>query len=175
MSNTFLLDNPDMLEVLEKDLIKKIKSALTAAGVSGCVHGVFSLDDLEKKTADELCAKIAFGVGYLGASPITEHTAQTNPAKGNAIQVSDVRFMVLVAAPVDDLCSQRLTGMKLLTILRQGILGTSIEEVPGQPAGRNQVQRSWVFVQEKPEVSESTETMLYYTQQWRLSLPMKGN
>lgn len=175
MSNKFLPDNPDMLEVLEKDLIKKIKVAVQAANISGSIHGVFSLDDLEKKTSDDLCGGIAFGVGYQGAAPITEHTDQLNPGKSNAVQQTDIRFMVLIAAPVDDLCSQRLTGMKLLTILRQGILGTSIESVPGQPAGRNEVQRTWTFVQEKPEVSESTETMLYYTQQWRLSLPMKGN
>lgn len=173
--NKFLPDNPDMLEVLEKDLIKKIKTTLTALQIRGTIHGVFSLDDLEKKTAEDLCGGIAFGVGYLGAATITEHAAQLNPGKSNAVQQADLRFVVLIAAPVDDLCSQRLTGMKLLTILRLGILGTSVESIPGQPAGRNEVQRSWVFVQEKPEVSESTETMLYYTQQWRLSLPMKGN
>lgn len=175
MSNIFLPDNPDMLEVLERDLIQKIKEAVSKAGMNGNVFGVFSLDDLEHKKAEELCEGIAFGVGYQGIKPVTEHSSQLNPAKGPAVQMCDVMFLVLVAAPTDEMCSKRLTGMKLLSILRQGILGSSVKTVPGQPLGRNEVQRSWSFVQERPEVGESSDTILYYTQQWRIVLPMKGN
>lgn len=172
---TLLQDRRDFLTVLEKDLINKVKEAVAAAGMSGSVHGCFSLDDLENKNANDLCGGIAFGVGYLGITPVTEHASQLNPGKSNAVQNSDVMFTILVAAPVDELCSQRCTGMTLLTVLRQGILGRDVVIDLGEEPSRNAPTRTWFFVKEKPEVSESTENMLYYTQVWRLVLPMKGN
>lgn len=175
MSNVLLPNNPDLLEVLERDLIHKIKDSVSKAGLGGNVYGVFSLDDLETKSAEDFCGGVAFGVGYQGTKPVTENAGQINTAKTGALQTCEVLFLVLVAAPMDEMCSKRLTGMKLLTILRQGIMGSSVSAVPGEPAGRNEVQRSWAFVGERPEVSESTSTMLYYTQQWRIVLPMKGN
>jgi hypothetical protein len=168
-----LQDRQDQLIVLEKDLIKKIQDAVAAAGLTGCVHGVFSLDDLENKTEDSLQGGIAFGVAYQGIKPVTDRAPQLNPPQGNAVQMADYMFVVLIAAPVDEFCSQRLTASTLLTILRQGILGRAVVE--DGLTGRNSTQRCWNFVQEKPELSESTETMLYYTQVWRLVLPMKGN
>jgi len=172
---TVLNKRRDMLAVLEQDLIQKISAAVGAAGMQGHVHGVFSLDDLENKTDASLCGGIAFGVGYLGTKPSSEGAPQLNVNKGNAVQSCDVMFTVLVAAPIDDLCTQRVTGMQLLTVLRQGILGSPVVEEPGTEPGRNQATRTWVFVNEKPEVGESTATMLYYTQVWRLVLPMTGN
>jgi hypothetical protein len=170
---TQLQDRQDLLTVLENDLINKVKEAVCNVQIEGTVHGVFSLDDLEAKTADSLCGGIAFGIGYQGCSPITPDKPQLNPPQGNAVQMGNFMFMVLVAAPVDAFCSQRLTATTLLTILRQGILGKPV--VADKVLGRNEPQRTWTFVQEKPELSESTETMLYYTQVWRLVLPMKGN
>jgi hypothetical protein len=164
----------DFLEVLEADLIQKVKDSVKNKNIEGNVYGVFSLDDLENKNADDLGGGIAFGVGYQGLKPITEHAAQLNPGKSNAVQQCDVFFAILIAAPVNEFCNQRLTAHRLLTILRQGILGKSVVEGVG-PASRNSIQRAWVFVQEKPEVGESDEKMLYYTQVWRLVLPMTGN
>lgn len=172
---TLLNKRRDMLAVLEQDLITKIQDSVAAAGMNGVVHGVFSLDDLETKTAQSLCGGIAFGVGYMGIKPVTEHASQLNASKGNAAQSCDVFFTILVAAPVDEMCTQRLTGMQILTVLRQGILGTQIVEVQGEDPGRNAVPRTWIFVSEKPEVGESSVNMLYYTQVWRLVLPMTGN
>lgn len=172
---TLLNQRKDMLSVLEKDLMLKIQDAVNVSGMNGHVYGVFSLDDLENKKAKDMCGGIAFGVGYLGTKPIVDHTPQLNPGKSNAVQSCDVIFTVLVAAPVDDMCSQRLTGMTLLSVLRMGILGKPVVEQEGVEPGRNQAVRTWVFVSEKPEVSESTQNMLYYTQVWRLVLPMTGN
>lgn len=168
-----LHDNPAFLEVLEQDLIDKLKNAVNNAGLCGHVYGVFSLDDLESKNAEDLNGGIAFGVAYQGMKPITEHRDQLNPGKGPAVQMADAFFMVLVAAPVAEFCNQRLTAHRLLTVLRQGILGKPV--TAGGSLGRNEVSRTWVFVQEKPETGESDEKMLYYTQVWRLVLPMKGN
>lgn len=165
-------DKVEVLELLELDLIEKIRDAVTAAGLGSAIHGVFSLDDLEKKTEGSLNGRVAFGVAYQGITPVTEHK-ELNVAKGNAAAMADFIFAVLVAAPVDTLCSQRITATRLLTILRNGILGKSVNA--GEPQGRNSVARAWNFVQEKPEIGESSETMLYYTQVWRLVLPMKGN
>lgn len=162
-----LADSDDLLEILENDLKAKITAVLTSSSISASVHGVFSLDDLEKKTESEMCGGIGIGVGYQGCVPTTNHPAQNNPAPGaNVVKTGDFLFVVLLAAPVDQLCTQRITALKLLTLLRSGIIGKQLT------LGRE--QRTWAFVQEKPEVDESTETVLYYTQVWRLVLPIKS-
>lgn len=172
---TLLNKRRDMLAVLEEDLIVKIQETVAAAGMGGVVYGCFSLDDLENKKEADLCGGIAFGVGYLGIKPTTDHVSQLNVNKGNAVQSCDVMFTVLVAAPVNELCTQRLTALEILSVLRLGIMGTQVVENQGAVPGRNDPNRTWVFVSEKPEVSESTVNMLYYTQVWRLVLPMTGN
>lgn len=166
MNRPALKDDVDLLERMEKDLINKVADALNEYGVDSVVHGVFSIDDLENKTQKDLNGLLAVGVGYQGAS--RPGRGANNPTQGNAAAMGEYFFMIMFAAPSDAVCSQRYTATKVMTILRKAILGKPVDS-------DERTQRCWDFVQEKPETDVSEESMLYYTQLWRLAMPIIGN
>jgi hypothetical protein len=167
---TLLNLDDTMIERMESDLATKASAAFTGASLTTGVHGVFSIDDLENKLESELCGNIAVGVGYMGAEPTafeTQPKAPLNVARGEAVKSLDFIFTVILAVPTGSDCTQRYDATKLLTILRRKIMGSAIDG--------DQVQRCWAFVREGPQISASTETMLYYSQVWRVALPHVGN
>jgi len=158
-----------MVERMEADLGAKASAAYTAAGISPAILGVFSLDDLEKKLESDLCGKLAVGVGYAGAEPtavVSNPKAPLNVGSSNAAKTVDFIFTVILAVPTGPECTERHSATKLLTILRLGILGSTV-------SGDN-TNRTWAFVRESPNITESTETMLYYSQVWRVAMPIVG-
>lgn len=156
--------DPGIIERLEDDLMQKAAAALNAASVESVVHGVFSLDDLETKQETDLMGRLGVGVGYMGCKPVVTHP---NPA-GQGVAMLEYMYVILFATPVDAVTTQRHTATKMLSILRQGIIGQAA-------VSKERTQRSWQFVQEKPEVEDSSNTVLYYTQVWRLLMPVTGN
>lgn len=158
-----LQDQLDMLERLELSLVSKAQEAFIAAGLTANIHGVFSLDDLEDQTESDLCGKLAVGVGYAGAEPGTEARGQSSAPGGNTVKVIDFLFHVILAVPHGKGCAERYSATKLLTVLRRSIQGT-----PGDGDATN---RTWTFVKEFPNVNDSTDTMLYYSQVWSLRIP----
>lgn len=160
---TYLLhQDPNMIEVLEKDLISKLEDIAVNAAIEMGVHGVFSLDDLENLAEDDLCRHLATGVAYLGAEDVAPHAPTTNT---NAARVSQYNFIIVLAVPVTKAGSEnRYDGSKMLSAIRQNLQGKSVFlESPVAPR--------WYFVKELPQPSDSNNTMLYYSQVWRVSLP----
>lgn len=160
----------DMIEQMENDLVAKVTAAYTAANLDIGVYGVFSVDDLENKVESELCNKIAIGVGYMGAEPTaldSNPKAPLNVSRGVAAKTLDFMFLVILAVPTGPMCDERFDATKLLTMQRKRIMGS---DVAGDVA-----DRTWAFVKEGPEVSASSDTMLYYSQVWRVALPFIGN
>ena len=155
----------DMLERMELDLSTKAQAAFVAAGVQSNVHGVFSLDDLENKTEQDLCNLIAVGVGYAGAEPseVPAKPGQPSAPGGNTVKVIDFVFHVILAVPHGKDCVERYSATKLLTILRRSIQGT--------PVDGDETNRTWSFTKEFPNVNDSTDTMLYYSQVWAVRIP----
>lgn len=165
-----LNEDNEMIERMEVDLSSKAQAAFVTAGVSPSIHGVFSLDDLERKTEEELCQRVAVGVGYWGAKPHAGESAQrgsqnTAPG-GNAVKMVDFVFMVILAVPHGENCLERYSATRLLTVLRRGINGSTVSG--------DATNRTWTFVSETPNITESTDSMLYYTQVWRVTLPAVG-
>lgn len=160
--------DPGMIERMEVDLATKAEAAYTSAGLSPVVFGVFSLDDLEKKSEADLCQKLAVGVGYAGAEPTVAQNLRDNLNVGssNAAKTVDFIFTIILAVPTGAECSERYSATKLLTILRMGILGSSVSG--------DITNRTWAFVKESPNVQESTDTMLYYSQVWRVAMQVVG-
>lgn len=164
-----LNQDPDMVERMEKDLTSKVKEAFESAGVSSMVFGVFSLDDLETKSKDELCNKLAVGVGYVLSEPTAVSTNQKDPlnvGSVNAAKTVDFVFSIILAVPTGPECAERYSATKLLTVLRQSILGSTVSG--------DSTNRTWAFVKEAPNVAESTEEMLYYSQIWRVAVVIVG-
>lgn len=157
-----LTKDPALLDRLEQDLIDKSCLALDGASINAQVLGVFSIDDLESRTEKSLGGLLAVGVGYLGCRAVT---TQENTAQSQGRGMNEYRFMCLFAAPVDDQLSQRVYATTLLSVLRRGVLGSHIKDEA------TRTQRTWQFVEEQPVINESTRSMLYYTQVWRVLLP----
>jgi len=159
----------DMLSRMEQDLVDKVQLAVTAAGIAQTVYGVFSIDDLENKTETDLCQKIGVGVAYAGAEPTritTNPKDHLNVAGGQAAKTIDYIFQIILAVPTGKTCDERAKAAKLLTVLRRRILGTHIS---GDLANR-----TWAFAREGPNIPESTDTMLYYAQVWRVAVITVG-
>lgn len=153
----------DLIERLETDLVSKAKEAFYGANLLAGIHGVFSLDDLETQTEDDLCKKLAVGVGYAGAEPASDPKGHLNSAPGgNTVKAVDFLFHVILAVPHGPDCSERYSATKLLTVLRRSIQGTT--------CSGDATNRPWAFVKELPNVQDSTDTMLYYSQVWLLRL-----
>lgn len=155
-----------MIERMEADLVSKVQAAYNAAGVDVAVYGVFSLDDLEKKQESELCGAIGIGVGYLGAEPTPNVGTQLNVSRGVAAKPIDFMYVIILAVPTQG-CDERFPATKLLTVMRRKIMGSTISG--------DEVNRTWMFVKEGPQISESSDTMLYYSQVWRVALSQTGN
>lgn len=158
--------DPDMITVMQFDLVAKAQLGLQAIpDLNAKVKGVFSIDDLEAMNEQELAEMLAVGVGYFGCQPTAERTGeQFNGERGNAARMLDFHFLIIIACPANDQYSPRSEPTTLLTVLRSAILGTTV--------GMDRVQRMWEFIQEKPEIADSTRTMLYYSQLWRVVMPI---
>lgn len=157
----------DLIHQLETSLVQQCANALNDNDIRALVKDVFSLDELESMLERELDGLIGVGVGYQGSEVIASD--RTNPAYEKGIAVNcNFSFLVILAVPVDSVLSQRVSATTLLTVLRKGILGSQI-------AASAREQRRWMFVQERPETAQSTPTMLYYTQVWRVNLPVVGS
>jgi hypothetical protein len=173
-----LPERDDVIEVLEKDLRRHCIDALEGNDIEAYVNGVFSLDDLEAQIKADNLGRIGVGIAYSGSATREESLKSGNPTGDGAKAImTEMMFMILLAAPVDRMLTQRITATQLLTVLKRGILGKRVETGSKFLQGRGDTskQRPWLFVQEKPEIAESTPTMLYYTQVWRLVMPVSGN
>ena len=165
-----LNEDVDMIERMEVDLASKAQTAYAAAGISASIHGVYSLDDLEAKLEEELCGRIALGVGYLGAQPTYLNSGRhenVNVDQGAAAKSISYVFAMILAVPFDTNCTQRYDATKLLTILRRGILGSIVSG--------DRTTRTWSFVREFPNTEESTKTMAYYSQMWEVKVIETGS
>lgn len=166
---TLLHQQSDMIERMELDLATKASAAFAAAGLQSVVHGVYSLDDLENKTENELGRKIAVGVAYRRAQPpeIVENPKNSAaPGHSTAVKMVAYDFLVILAVPTGEDCVERYNATKLLTVLRKSIFGSTVD---GDASARR-----WNFIQESPVVDQSTGTMLYYSQVWQVVLPLGG-
>ena len=161
-----LNQDPLMVKRMEDSLVENCTAALKEYdSIDAVVFGIFSLDDMEKLMEGELGEKIAVGIGYLGSQPSTAiGGSQYNGEGGLAGKTLDFTFMVMLAVPANDQVPRRYDAAAILSILKFYTLGAAIED------GR--LQRPWMFVQEKPEIADSTRTMLYYSQLWRVTIPI---
>jgi hypothetical protein len=163
-----LNQNPDMIKVMEDDLKTKAQEALVAADLTMPVLGVFSLDHLEVMAEEELGVNMAVGVAFVGTDAANKENSGTfNAAGGNIAKAVVFNFVVILALPAQGQLDERYDATKLLTVLRFGILG--------KPIAGDRVQRTWNFVAERPEIGESTRTMLYYSQVWQVAMQNLGN
>lgn len=167
MTAVSIRDADNQIELLENQLIEHCVTALENKRVAAIVDGVFSLDSLEQKLETDLNGRIGVGVAYQGCKAISPEEGNASGDPHRAI-LNENLFVVILAVPTDQVATQRLDATELLTVLRKGILGKKVELSRGN-------QRTWGFVQEKPEIADSTPTMLYYSQVWRLLLPVIGN
>lgn len=159
-------DDIAQIERLENDLKQRCVDALNDNGVEGLVDGVYSIDHLESLLETDLNGRIGIGVSYMGT--VLSDAVRGNPnSDPRVVSMAEFNFTVILAVPCDQALTQRFNATTLLAVLRFGILGKSVEVSIGS-------QRAWQFIQEKPEVEPSTPTMLYYTQVWRLTMPVKG-
>lgn len=164
-ANTRLNADDEMVERMELDLITKARTAFGEAGILASIHGVFSLDDLEAKQESDLCEMIGIGVGYAGAEPTEGIPTPLNSAPGGpSAKTVFFLFGIILAVPHGPDCKERYSATKLLTILRRSLLGSIVSG--------DSTNRAWAFVKEAPNVAESTGTMLYYSQVWRLAMPI---
>lgn len=160
--------DPEQLQRMEDDLAQKVQDALAGLTLSVKIHGIFSIDDLENKRVSDLCngPSMAIGIGYLGSEGLERPQRNVTTSHGNAAKAVEFSYMILLAIPADDKCTRRYDGMKLLAALRNRILGSTIDG--------DRVNRVWDFVQEKPDIGESSKEMLYYSQVWRTVMQATG-
>lgn len=161
-----LNQDPFMAQRMEQSLISNCTDALAEyPDLNANVMGVFSLDDMEKLQESSLAERIAIGVALISITPVSaRRDPQYNGEGGPAGKMLDFTFMVILGLPANDQYPRRFDASAILSILRFHTLGTGIED------GR--MQRPWEFVQEKPEIADSTRTMLYYSQLWRVTIPI---
>lgn len=163
-TNNMLNRDDQMIQRMELDLVEKAQTAYALAGLSANIHGIFSLDDLGVKEESDLCGLLAVGVGYAGAEPSHPGGQLTTAPGGNAAKMVDFVFHLILAVPHGNGCVERYDATKLLTVLRRSILGST--------CSGDTTNRTWAFVKELPNIADSTETMLYYSQVWRLAMPV---
>lgn len=154
----------DMVQAMELDLVTKVQEAYATAGLSANILGVYSIDDLENMRVGDLCNLIGVGVAYNGAvpTPPDSHVNSSAPG-GRSVKMIDFMFLVILVVPHGEGCTERYDATKLLTVIRRGVLGTTC-------AG-DVTNRTWSFVREFPNVQESTDSELYYSQIWKISIP----
>jgi len=165
--NKILTQEDDCLEQLENFLKDRVVEAMRNGDLSSSVHGAFSIDDLEKQDPGAIgLGKVLFGVVYVGCNAAEAKEPKLSDG-GNGAQFTAFHFKIIVGGRVDTLCKQRQTHGRILTRLRKEIALTHV-----QYGRRPEMTRPWVFVNERPEIAESTEEMLYYSQTWSISLPL---
>jgi hypothetical protein len=158
----------NQIERMECDLRDKARAAFTRFGLGQNVFGVFSLDDLENKLESDLCQHIGVGIGFLKIEPANkDSTVQLNTGGGVATKMLHYFFSVIMAVPSGEQCSERHDATKVLTALRFDIMGS--------PVSGDATNRTWEFVHELPVPEQSSDTMLFYSQVWRLAMPNVGN
>lgn len=166
MSN--LNKDPEMIERMAVDLSEKAHAAMTAVGINPNVYSIFSLDELEQKTENDICESMALGVGWIRTATTAESGGTNNgTASSSKSRMIEHFFGVIMAVPTNAACLATTTPTKLLATLMLGILG---KEVANDPSSR-----TWEFVRMDTVPNESSETMLYYQQVWRLAMPVVGN
>ena len=167
MANTLITQEDDCLERLEECLRDLTIEAMRNGNLHSNVIGAFSIDDLEKQDPSAIAmGKVLFGVIYVGCKA-KDNKAQGQADNGSGAQFTEFLFQIVVGGKVDSMCRQRQTHGRILTRLRKEITLARV-----QYGHRPEMNRPWVFVQEKPEIGDSTEEMLYYSQTWSISLPL---
>lgn len=164
-----LVNDVTIITRMEDDLVAKAKLAMAAHELDEFVHGVFSLDDLETKMGSELCNKIGVGVGYMRCEPTALVTNPKSPVaadRGTTARMLDFFFGIILAVPTSPQCDERSTATTVLTAMRLNIMGSRISE--------DVQSRGWAFVSEAPDITASSDTMLYYAQVWRAAIPSTG-
>jgi hypothetical protein len=152
-----------MLEYMEDDLKAKALAAYISKEIASSVYGIFSLDDLEEKEQSELGRQLVIGVGYVGAEPAPKEQERQSRPNQQSIDYLRYKFLILIAIPVDNGDAERYSATQLLTILRKGVAGI--------PIAGDRASRMWTFESEAPRIAESSSTMMYYAQVWRVDLP----
>lgn len=159
-----LQNDPDLIRLMEQDLRSKVQFAIDCnPDLRMVVHGVFSIEDLEQKLESELSGAIGVGVQYVGMEKIK---TDASPGRNSAVRMLMFSFATLLAVPTTEGSEQRHDATKLLTVVRNSILGKPVCDSN---------QRAWDIVREQPEPSASTPTMLYYSQVWQVAIPAVGN
>lgn len=159
-----LQDEQNMIQVMELDLVTKVKQAFDASGLQASIFGVFSLDDLENRLIGDLCQRLAAGVGFYGVEPAPP---EQNPNVTSArVKHLSYIFHIIFAVPTGASCEERQKATALMQHCIKRILGTHIDG--------DTTNRTWDFVKAGPNISESTDTMLYYSQVWRVAIPVSG-
>ena len=169
----FLLhEQLDMIELMNADLRAKITTSFDdldvpqKANVSGC----FDLTDLERQNKNDKARGIRVGVAYLSGERVLG--ARPGPNSNvdvvqRAVSSVEFRFLVILGMCEDPDCNYRYSATQLLTVMRRGVSGTR--------CGDDTVNRTWVWVAERPEPSASSSNYLYYSQIWQLSMTNIGN
>jgi hypothetical protein len=158
----------DMLTTYENDLVDKAKAIFEKSKLAATVLGIFSLDDLSGKLESELGNQIGVGCGYIKCEPANSADVPTATVdRSQKVQMLAFEFMVILAVPVDEAGELRHNATTLLTLLRKGIAG---QEIAG-----DRTSRTWTFVSEAPRIAESSDTLLYYAQVWRVVTPLVAN
>jgi hypothetical protein len=159
-----LQSDDDMVQAMELDLVSKIQAAYATAGLSANIAGVFSIDDLERMRVGDLCNLVGVGVAYNGAVPTPPESHLNSAAPGGrTVKMIDFLFFVILVVPHGEQCTERYDATKLLTAIRRGVLGTT--------CSGDATNRTWSFVKEYPNVQESSGSVLYYSQIWKISIP----
>src|SRR5471032_1552535 len=159
---TILNRDPAMLVRMEQDLIAKASATKSAyPGIDINIYGVFDLEDLSRLQESDLSNGIGVGVGYLGLDPFVPAPGTANAARAPAVKMMVFSFILLLAVPATDGDANRFNAATYLSMLRAQILGTTIDG--------DTTQKTWNLYREKPEIGESTRTMLYYSQVWQVT------
>lgn len=156
----------EMIERMERSLVSHAGASIIQAEAQASVFGLFSIDELEERTVADLCNKLAIGVAYAGAEPSNAKDTTSSAPGGREVKMVEYVFHVILAVPYGEKCLERYSATKLLTILRRGINGKTCDG--------DTTNRAWAFVKEFPNVNQSTDSVLFYSQVWALRMPLVG-
>jgi len=163
---TTLAQDEELIKRLENDLVQKVTRSINShPTMSMRAFGVFSLDQLEDLLETDLGGNIGVGVAYFGAQAVTKDRP-LNPDRSSAVKTLSFTFVVALAVPAKPETEERHDATTMLTVIRNAILGKPVEG--------DRIQRTWDFVREGPEISASTDTMLYYSQVWQVAMQAIG-
>lgn len=147
--------------------LQTVLRSLPVFSTSG--FAVFDVDDMETQTTN-LCTYPAVGVMYEGMMLADTNKTPGGTAvsaySGSAVLL-DVQFSVIIALQYgfagqgEDV---KWSSFGLLDQSRRALLGY-------QKANT----RPWRFVGERPEVTASDSTLVFYSQVWRTYVPFRGS